>query len=118
MTNREITERAWECAATHGEILDRYRDRIRFSLIRRRFRVEDSIAGNSCLLMKTKASAIAARFRGKVVEVIPFTTLAERQAAGMPECSHCAAPKGMPCKSKTEKTRTPHMVRWADFNDE
>ena len=87
-------------------------------MIRRRFRVEGTPIGNSHLLMKSQARNTALAHGGKVVEVIPFTSLAERQAQEMPVCGRCEAAKGKPCKSSTGKLRTPHMVRWAAFNDE
>ena len=82
--------------------------------LRRRFRVEGTAAGNSRLLTKSKAKETRNRHGGHIAEVIPFTPLAVRQAADLPDCKHCKVEAGKPCKSNTDKVRVPHMVRWAD----
>jgi hypothetical protein len=103
---------AWEAVATHKELIAEYGRKS--PLTRRRWRTEGSRAGNSRLLTLTKARDARAKYGGRVVEVIPFTSLAIRQAAGLKVCPHCKASAGEPCKSSSGATVTPHLKRWED----
>ena len=111
MTNR-AQDRAWEAMATHEELRAHYKEALRLRMMRRRFRVEGTRAGNSYLLTKTSAIETRARHGGKIAEVIPFTSLPERQAATLPACPRCKVEKGKPCVSSSKKVRAPHQARW------
>lgn len=110
MTDEE-NEWAWEAKATHKQLVAKHASK--FPITRKRWRLEGTRAGNSRLLMLETANLSRARYGGKVVEVIPFTPLAVRQAAKLPECPHCKAEKAKPCKSSNGKIVTPHLRRWA-----
>ena len=105
----KLQQEAWESVATHDQLRERFAKRV--PSVRRRFRVEDTPAGNS-LLTKQRAQDTRARFGGKVVEVIPFVSLPERQAANLGKCPRCEAPGGKPCKSSAGHAVVPHMARW------
>lgn len=110
MTRTRQSEWAWEARATHNELAARHANA--YPITRRRWRVEGTRAGNSRLLTHTSAINCCVAYGGKVVNVIPFTPLAERQAAKLPDCPRCHAANGKPCKSSLGRVVTPHQVRW------
>ena len=85
--------------------------------MRKRWRVEGSAGGNSRMLMKHTANRAANRYGGRVVEVIPFTPIQERQAANMPACPRCKAKAGKPCKTAKKTIAKPHLVRWEALHE-
>lgn len=102
---------AWESRAERKDLVAEYANK--YPIIRRRWRVEDTrAAGNSRLLTHEKAKEARAKYGGRVCEVIPFTPLAERQAAKLLACPHCKAEKAKPCKSANGRVVTPHQARW------
>ncbi len=105
-----IDEKAWESKATHAQLKAKHEGKS--PIIRRRWRVEGTNLGNSYLLTHTKAINACVCYGGRVVEVIPFTSLAERQAAKLKACPHCEAKRGKPCKSSLGRVVTPHAKRW------
>ena len=101
----------WESMASRAELVEKYGSL--WPAMRRRFRVEGSRAGNSRLVTQTTAKRYKGEYGGKIVEVVPLVSLAERQAKDLPGCEFCKAAAGEPCKSKTGKLRVPHAGRWA-----
>lgn len=112
MTNKDVQALwAWEARATRAKLVSAYADQ--YPIIRRRWRVEDTrAAGNSRLLTYERAQLTCAQYGGRVVQVIPFTPLAERQAARLKACPLCKSKEHKPCKSKHGRVVTPHMARW------
>lgn len=85
---------------------------------RRRFRLEESRAGNSKLLLEKVAKTMQASYGGKVVELIPpgrdpnaKQTVYEVAAEDMPKCPHCRESKSKPCRSPQGGQRMPHSKR-------
>lgn len=111
MTARELRAIwAWEALASRAELKDKHAGK--FPIIRRRWRIEGTRVGHSRLLTHEKAKETRARYGGRAHQIIPFTPLAERQAAKLKACPHCGAYAGKPCKSKHGNVVTPHRARW------
>ncbi len=103
-------ERAWEATATHAQLKAKHEGRS--PVVRRRFRVEGTQLGNSRLLTRPKAMDTRTCYGGRIVEVIIFRPLYERQAAKLKACPHCEVAAGKPCKSNQGNVVTPHAKRW------
>lgn len=111
MNTRELAALwAWEALASHAELVAKYANK--YPITRRRWRVETGEVGNSRLLTHEKAQLTCARYGGRIAHIIPFTPLAERQAAKLKACPHCEAKAGKPCKSNQGNVVTPHKARW------
>lgn len=84
----------------------------------RRFRLEDSRAGNSRLIKEQQARDMMGKYGGTVVELIPpggdtDARLNAYQVASedMPKCPHCKESKGRPCRGPQGGQRMPHKKR-------
>lgn len=101
---------AWEARAERKDLVAEYANK--YPITRRRWRVEGTRVGHSRLLTHEKAQLTCARYGGRVVQIVPFTPLAERQALNLKACPLCKAKASKPCKSKHGRVVTPHVARW------
>lgn len=87
----------------------------RYKRFRRCYRLENSQAGPSRLVTRSKARELQDRFGGdvvRVVEALPHTmTQAEWHSLGRPSCPFCGAEEGAPCITRFGRERVPHDKR-------
>ena len=103
-----------EARASRTRLIHEYGNRS--PMLRRRWRVEGSQAGNSRLLTRPKAIETKARYGGQVCQVIPMVPLENRLSANMPKCPFCKVAKGKPCETRSGKISKPHLKRWEAFH--
>jgi hypothetical protein len=60
---------------------------------------------------------VAAKFGGKLVEIIPWVPSEVRNALPMAACPYCDAKATDPCKVKRGTIRDPHAARWEQFHE-
>lgn len=84
---------------------------------RRRFRLEQSRAGSSRLVIHGLAERLQKQYGGEIVEVIPAPVRRERitryeeEALHLAECSWCGAAAGAACKAPRGAQVWAHKVR-------
>lgn len=107
MTGRERD--IFEATASAAELAAHYAHSIP---VRRRWRLEGTLAGNSRLVTRALAERLRSRYGGGIVQVFELRPLCERQALALPECPVCTVAAGEPCISKLGNPRRPHARRW------
>lgn len=79
-----------------------------------RWRVENTPAGNSCLLRKQQAYALQRKYGGTVVELVKPARQGRRaeKCKGLATCPRCGAPAGARCwTAGGRRANHPHAIR-------